>query len=132
MSDQPLLNWVKGDQLIDWLANDLRAIDLEHLDSLDDRWERRVRAWKNEGQNPSVYKVDEFLCSLCIPLGLMPEEYYCEHALAGKPTSNPVSPGKSKRIATLRSLGWTIREIAAMVGVDRKTAERHIRKAAAA
>jgi len=130
MSDQ-LPAWINGAQLLSWLEHDRRAIDTTDIKWLDDRFERMVRRWKEEGTRSRVHDVDEFLCSIDVCLGEVPEEFYCEDPRAKKGPWKPVTPEKSERIAKLRELGWTVREIAAMVGVTRRTVERHARKAAA-
>jgi len=130
MSDQ-LLDWIDGARLLRWLEEDRRAIKPNQTADDFGRHGRMVRSWRTENRKTRVHIVDEFLCSIDVCLGEVPDDCFCEDPRFHKVPHVPVSSEKSERIAKLRELGWTVGEIAAMVGVTRRTAERHSRKAAA-
>lgn len=121
--------WVDGAKLVRWLEDDLHLIDDEQLGAHGRRWERSVRAWKNEGRRAHIYTVDEFLCTLGVCLGEMPDEFWVDESVRGNAAE--IDDTMKLRILKLWDLGWAKNEIAAIVGVGRDTVRRHVRKATA-
>lgn len=114
-----------GPKLADWLeAEGLITEDFtpEYLSkSRRDAFNR----WK-KGRAADLGYVDRLLTELHRHIEELPDDVFLETS------PNEVPLEKRARITKLKELGWTFREIAAMVGVNRETARYYARKAGTA
>lgn len=114
-----------GPKLVDWLY-DRGALPRDGLKGfVGKRWESQVRRWR-KGRAVRIGTADEFLLSLGVQLGEVPEE--CYRHVPG-PRAIQVTEEEADRMAALRSRGLSIGEIARQIERDHNSVKLHLRKA---
>jgi len=85
---------------------------------------QNLNAWRR-GEDAEIVTADRVLVQLDIRIEELPDELL----LQKEAPKSEISTEIQERILSLRKLDWSFREIGAMVGVNRDTVRRHVRKA---
>jgi DNA-binding CsgD family transcriptional regulator len=117
-----------GPKLIAWLR-ERGSLPTTGLNSyVGKRWECQVRRWAN-GRALHVHTADEFLLSIGVQLGEVPDDLY--RAAPGRLTA-PVSEEERARMVALRGEGLPVGTIARRLGRDHNTVKRYVAEAVTA
>jgi hypothetical protein len=121
------MTFIDGPRFVAWLR-DRGALGGGSLTrQVGERWESSVRRWE-KGRAVFVHTADEFLLTLGVQLGEVPEDLYRRGT---KGRGNEVTEGERARMWALRDDGLGIGEIARLLGRDHKTIRNHLRRSAA-
>lgn len=85
---------------------------------------QHINTWRR-GSDAQIAIADRVLTQLDVRIEELPDELL----LRKEPSKCELDPEKQERILDLRGLGRTFKEIGDMVGVNRDTVRRHVRKA---
>jgi hypothetical protein len=114
--------YLDGARFVEWLEDRRLINPVETLrGQVGDRWESTVRRWRN--RPAQVYVVDQFLCSIGVCLGELPDDLYCEPPKRGR--GKRITPQKARRIRQLASEGVSYAEIGRRLHICHKTAAVH-------
>ncbi len=119
--------YLDGRRLADWLEAEGLITEEFTPEFLTKSQRDSFNRWK-KGVRAELGYVDRLLTSLYRHIEELPDDVFLEDRR--KP--NQLTAETQERIVLYRSLGWTFREIAAMVGANRETVRYYVRKAAAA
>lgn len=118
---------IHGEGLVAWLEERFLVEPDNTPSFLSAAHRQNINAWRR-GADAEIGTADRVLVQLDIRIEELPDRLL----LQKEAPKSEISTDKQERILSLRGRGWSFREIGAMVGVNRDTVRRHVRKAGAA